>query len=51
MVKGVNNTVVATRLIVSLSTVKHHVSYIFSKLSTTNRAEAIALAVQHILDR
>jgi NarL family two-component system response regulator LiaR len=49
MVKGLNNTEIAKRLIISLSTVKHHVSSILSKLDATNRAEAVALAVQHHL--
>jgi NarL family two-component system response regulator LiaR len=51
MVKGLNNTEIASRLVVSLSTVKHHVSHIFSKLGITNRAEAVALAVHYNLDR
>lgn len=50
MVKGLNNNEIAGRLIISLSTVKHHVSHILSKLDVTNRAEAVALAVQHHLD-
>lgn len=49
MVKGLNNTEIAEHLVVSLSTVKHHVSHILSKLEVTNRAEAVALAVQHHL--
>lgn len=50
MVKGLNNTEIAARLIVSLSTAKHHVSHILSKLGATNRAEAVVLAVQnHII--
>jgi two-component system, NarL family, response regulator LiaR len=50
MVKGLNNTEIAGRLIVSLSTVKHHVSHILSKLGAVNRAEAVAMAVQNHLD-
>ena len=50
MVKGLNNSEIAGALVISLSTVKHHVSHILSKLSVTNRAEAVALAVQHHLD-
>jgi NarL family two-component system response regulator LiaR len=50
MVKGQNNTEIAKSLIVSLSTVKHHVSHILSKLGASNRAEAVALAVQHHLN-
>jgi two-component system, NarL family, response regulator LiaR len=49
MVKGLNNSEIAIQLIVSLSTVKHHVSHILSKLGVMNRAEAVALAVQHHL--
>jgi two-component system, NarL family, response regulator LiaR len=49
MIKGMNNTEITRQLIVSLSTVKHHVSHILSKLGATNRAEAVALAVQHHL--
>ena len=49
MVKGLNNTEIAEHLFVSLSTIKHHVSHILSKLDAANRAEAVALAVQHQL--
>lgn len=49
MVKGLNNNEIAETLVVSLSTIKHHVSNILSKLDATNRAEAVALAVQHHL--
>lgn len=49
MVKGLNNVEIAERLIISRSTVKYHVSSILSKLGATNRAEAVALAVQHHL--
>jgi two-component system, NarL family, response regulator LiaR len=49
MVKGLNNTEIAERLVVSLSTVKHHVSHILSKLGAINRAEAVVLAVQNHL--
>jgi NarL family two-component system response regulator LiaR len=51
MVKGMNNSEIARQLVVSLSTIKHHVSHILSKLGVTNRAEAVALAVQHHLDK
>ena len=51
MVKGQNNTEIAATLVVSLSTIKHHVSHILSKLDAVNRAEAVALAVQnHMVD-
>jgi two-component system, NarL family, response regulator LiaR len=49
MVKGNSNTEIAEHLVVSLSTIKHHVSHILSKLDAANRAEAVALAVQHHL--
>lgn len=49
MVKGLNNTEIAKRLTISLSTAKYHVSSILSKLGVTNRAEAVVLAVQHHL--
>lgn len=49
MVRGLNNTEIAERLIVSRSTVKFHVSSILSKLHAVSRTEAVALAVQHHL--
>jgi two-component system, NarL family, response regulator LiaR len=49
LVKGMNNTEIAEKLVVSLSTVKHHVSHILSKLQAANRAEAVALAIHNNL--
>lgn len=49
IVKGLSNPEIAKRLVIGLSTVKYHVSSIFSKLGVTSRAEAIALAWQHEL--
>ncbi len=49
MVKGLNNTEIAERLMVSQSTIKGHVSNILAKLSVTSRTEAVALAVEHKL--
>jgi NarL family two-component system response regulator LiaR len=49
MVEGLNNPDIAQRLVVSRSTAKAHVSNILSKLGVSNRAEAIALALQHNL--
>lgn len=47
--QGMNNREIADRLTISRSTVKNHVSNIFSKLNVSNRAEAVALAVQNHL--
>jgi NarL family two-component system response regulator LiaR len=49
MVKGLSNPQIAERLVISLSTVKFHVSSILSKLEVNSRAEAVALAWQHHL--
>jgi NarL family two-component system response regulator LiaR len=47
LVKGFSNPEIAGRLSVSRSTVKSHVSSILSKFGVSNRAEAIALAIEH----
>lgn len=49
MVEGLTNPQIAERLVVSRSTAKAHVSNILSKLGVSNRAEAIAMALQHKL--
>jgi NarL family two-component system response regulator LiaR len=49
MVEGLNNNQIAERLVISISTVKFHVSSILSKLQVSSRAEAMAAAYQHKL--
>ena len=49
LVKGLNNNEIADRLSVSHATAKAHVSNILSKLGVSNRAEAVAIALQQKL--
>jgi len=46
MAEGLSNPEIATRLFVSRSTVKFHVSNILSKLEAGSRTEAVAMAIQ-----
>ncbi len=46
MVEGLNNQEIADRLVVSLSTVKYHISNILSKLQVDNRVAAVTVAIQ-----
>lgn len=49
MVDGLSNSQMAERLVVSLSTVKFHVSGILSKLGAASRTEAVSIALQNRL--
>jgi NarL family two-component system response regulator LiaR len=46
MVEGLSNAAMAEQLVVSLSTVKFHVSNILAKLAVESRTEAVSLALQ-----
>ncbi len=45
MVDGMDNNEIATRLVVSLSTVKYHISNILTKLGVDNRVAAVTTAI------
>jgi NarL family two-component system response regulator LiaR len=49
MIKGLNNSKIAEKLVISLSTVRFHVSNILAKLEVSSRTEAVALAVRNKL--
>jgi len=49
MVDGLNNNEIAEKLIVSLGTVKFHVSNIFQKLGVDSRVEAVKMAIEQKL--
>ena len=51
MVRGLSNREIGDILHISASTVKNHVSTILSKLGTSSRTQAAALAVEHRLMR
>ena len=47
LVKGLSNAEIAQQLTITISTTKHHVSAILSKLGAASRAEAVVLAMEH----
>jgi NarL family two-component system response regulator LiaR len=49
IVDGLNNNEIADKLVVSLGTVKFHVSNIFHKLGIDSRVEAVKLAIEQKL--
>ena len=49
MVDGLNNNEIAEKLVVSLGTVKFHVSNIFHKLGVDGRVEVVKLALEQKL--
>jgi len=49
VVQGNSNQQIAETLVISLATVKAHISNILSKLQVSSRAEAIAYAIKHKL--
>ena len=49
MVEGLNNNEIADKLVISLGTVKFHVSNIFHKLGIDSRVEAVKLALEQKL--
>ncbi len=44
MAAGQSNKAIATQLVVSIDTVKKHVSHMMEKLGATNRTQAVARA-------
>ena len=45
--EGLNNSEIADRLVISLSTAKRHVSSVIAKLGASSRTEAATMAVRH----
>lgn len=49
VVRGMSNSEIAEKLVISPATAKKHVGNILSKLNVSNRAEAVAVAMQYKL--
>jgi DNA-binding NarL/FixJ family response regulator len=49
MVDGLNNNEIAETLVVSLGTVKFHISNVFHKLGVSSRVETVKLAIEQKL--
>jgi NarL family two-component system response regulator LiaR len=49
MVEGLNNNEIAGKLVISLGTVKFHISNIFQKLGVDSRVEAVKLSIEQKL--
>lgn len=49
LVDGLNNTQIAETLTISMSTAKHHVSNILTKMQVESRVEAVAIAIRNNL--
>ena len=47
LARGLSNAEIAHQLTITISTPKHHVSAILSKLGAASRAEAVVLAMEH----
>jgi NarL family two-component system response regulator LiaR len=47
VVEGQSNQQIADTLVISITTVKAHISSILSKLQVSSRSEAIAYALKH----
>ena len=49
LVQGLSNAEISDQLVITVATVKYHISNILKKLGAANRTEAAALAIQHDL--
>jgi DNA-binding NarL/FixJ family response regulator len=49
MTEGLNNNEIAEKLVISLGTVKFHISNIFHKLGVNSRVEVVKMAIEQKL--